>query len=405
MINYGTVTSPTYRPGHWVAKVHPLLLDRRGEGVRDSTAPGFGTANVGWGYAYAYATDISFLPDHAHESQCFELSDDGPDEKWCKPIPTAAYSAFGRSFEEFGPSWQRIPAEMVALAVAGGRAVSTGTQNPDGTYNGQWKPPVMPRVFGAASAFDGHDCNKYITVPSLQNQYRPGRVVCDSTWHHYVNANLNGAGTGREPGLYSRAPLSNVAVPTFELRQIFQYYRNILMWLQPYEYSTCLLTLGLTQFRKNGPLMHEVADHLPIKSPMQAGLVGQQLIAFFNINGGAMSAEQLARQLLIKAERWQDFAPLLDIRHHDATPLDPAAILQFGFGRAFAAHVARFAQTLAIDKAVAEETATAHAKTEAVLLKAFVEGCQEGVKLAISDASGRASLLKELAKPKPKSKG
>lgn len=337
MINYGTVTTPAYQTGKWVAKPHVLLRNRLGMGVRDATALGFANGNTDWSYAYAYSRDISFLPDHAHEGECFELSNDGPDEIWRKPIPTRTYTSFGFNFQEFGPASDPIPADMVALSVAGGRAIAVGVTD----ANGFWKPPVTPRVFGAVAAFDGHVCPKYLAVTGLQNLRRPGRVVCDSTWHHFVNVNLNGEGSNRDPGLYLRNPATGTLIPSTALNHIYQYYKNTLLWLQPFEYAACLLTLGFADFRKNAVLMHELSDHAAFATVDDVRVGGRLLIEFFDTLGGAICADELAKSLLVSAERWNEFSALRDIRHNDAAPVESGAILEFAFGRALAAHFKR----------------------------------------------------------------
>jgi hypothetical protein len=54
-----------------------------------------------------------------------------------------------------------------------------------------------------------------------------GRVVCDATWHHFVNINLNGSGAGLDPmnGL-PRTGLYAFGIPTPEYLKIQRYYLN-----------------------------------------------------------------------------------------------------------------------------------------------------------------------------------
>jgi hypothetical protein len=138
---------------------------------------------------------VNYLPDHPHESECLA------------PAPTAGNFA---GVEEWpAPAGgARIAPNVVAVSISAGRFVASGAPTPTGT-----KPPVRPRCFGAISAYDG-------------DAALIGRIVCDATWHHFVNINLNGAGSGRA-GLYTGA------MPTPEYLKIQSYYLNTVRWLAP----------------------------------------------------------------------------------------------------------------------------------------------------------------------------
>jgi hypothetical protein len=83
------------------------------------------------------------------------------------------------------------------------------------------KPPVRPHSFGAISAYDGDPAHV-------------GRIVCDATWHHFVNINLNGAGSTPEPSASVPRPgLYAGGLPTPEYRKIQTYYLNTARWLAP----------------------------------------------------------------------------------------------------------------------------------------------------------------------------
>lgn len=139
---------------------------------------------------------VDVLPDHAHESECLApppvAGNFAGIEEW--PAPTGG-----------GP---RIPAQVIAVSISAGRFITDAL-----------KPPVLPRCFGAISAYDGDAANH-------------GRIVCDATWHHFVNINLNGAGAaadtlGPRNGLY----VGGVATP--EYLKIQRYYLNTVRWLAP----------------------------------------------------------------------------------------------------------------------------------------------------------------------------
>lgn len=98
---------------------------------------------------------------------------------------------------------------------------------PDTTPNDEWpanSPPVViaangtdkrfrdaPRTYKLVAAFDGH-------------QAAIGRIVADSSFHHYLNINLIGI-----PGRDS----AGLPIPNSDLDQIAQYYGNLALWLTP----------------------------------------------------------------------------------------------------------------------------------------------------------------------------
>lgn len=157
---------------------------------------------------------VDFLPDHPHESQCFG--------------PAGAPGNFAGVEEWPQASDGTRPGAMIAaMSVSGGRFV-------EGTN----KPPVIPRLFGAMSAYDGDRANV-------------GRVVCDATWHHFVNVNLNGSGSGRS-GLYRNG------VATDEYKKIQTYYKNIARWLSPRGRRNCWPWLQVVVVRFNFELLEEL---------------------------------------------------------------------------------------------------------------------------------------------------
>lgn len=147
---------------------------------------------------------VDFLPDHPHESECLAPTP-GPGnfsafEEWPAPISGGS----------------RIAPVVAAVSMSAGRFVTDTL-----------KPPVYPRSFGAISAYDGDPA-------------QVGRIVCDATWHHFVNINLNGMGAGNDPltGL-PRQGLKPGGVPTPEYLKIQAYYRNTVRWLAPRNRRYC----------------------------------------------------------------------------------------------------------------------------------------------------------------------
>lgn len=157
---------------------------------------------------------VDCLPDHPHESECLAPVP-GPGsfagvEQWPTPIGG-------------GP---RIAPVVVGVTVSAGRFITDTL-----------KPPVRPHSFGAISAYDG-------------DAARVGRIVCDSTWHHYVNINLNGAGGTPDTTASPRTGLYVAGSPTPEYQKIQRYFLNTVRWLAPRNRRSCwpFLKAALARF-------------------------------------------------------------------------------------------------------------------------------------------------------------
>ncbi len=153
---------------------------------------------------------VTHLPDHPHEGRVVEPATIDPDE-----FP-----------DGIGP-------EIVAWGVSGGPGTSS-------------KDPVTPSLFGVVGAYDGHQADV-------------GRVVVESTWHHYVNINLNGTGAGPLAGGVAVNGLYDAADnPTPEYEQIQQYFQNIAGWLEPNHIRICSIVIWLPCLRWSWPLVQEI---------------------------------------------------------------------------------------------------------------------------------------------------
>lgn len=165
---------------------------------------------------------VDFLPDHPHESECLA------------PMPVAGSFAGVEEWPAPAGGGVRIPAQVAAVSISAGRFIVAPNAS-------ETKPPVRPRCFGAISAYDG-------------DAARVGRIVCDATWHHFVNINLNGSGAGLDPttglpriGLYfAGIP----PTPTSEYLKIQRYFLNTVRWLAPRNRRSCwpFLKVALVRF-------------------------------------------------------------------------------------------------------------------------------------------------------------
>lgn len=288
--NYSVSAAPA--PQRWTARIHPLLMLPGAPVVRDGAS---GNVN--------FNLDIDVLPDHPHESVCFAVNGGA--------AFTGSYSHAGTNlnFAEFpalSGGGGRVPATIVAFGVSGGRSV----------WNNVWKPPVQPRMFGLISAWDGR-----LAAPYPGQSQRPGRIVCDSTWHHFVNVNLQGMGSN----------MGGVFTPDANLRKIYAYFRNIQAWLQPANRVLCRLWWDLIVLRLQPRLIEELSLPRELQPlPARIGL-GLEALAILREEGGADAAEEFVDALLLGAEDTARIAdalqdPKLQETQIDATGLRAAVL-------------------------------------------------------------------------------
>ena len=147
---------------------------------------------------------VDALPDHPHESECLE------------PVPFAGNFAGVEEWPAPVGGGARIRASVAAVSISAGRFITDTL-----------KPPVRPHSFGAISTYDG-------------DAALVGRIVCDATWHHFVNINLNGSGAGLDPSTgLPRSGLYVGGVATAEYAKIKSYYLNTVRWLAPRGRRNC----------------------------------------------------------------------------------------------------------------------------------------------------------------------
>ncbi|MDG2533931.1 hypothetical protein P6144_09760 [Sphingomonas sp. HITSZ_GF] len=149
---------------------------------------------------------IRVMPDHPHEGQC-ALPEDVE--------ATIDYTA------SLGPEY---PPASDGGARPLPEIISYNTVLPGTTSGG--KDPTISQTFAGICAYDGHRAGV-------------GRVVTDSTWHHFVNINLVGIPT-KPVGDPKR--LGFLASPTGQahFEAIKTYYRNLAVWLSPPERIQCM---------------------------------------------------------------------------------------------------------------------------------------------------------------------
>lgn len=165
---------------------------------------------------------IEVFPDHPHEGECRVPSD-----------LTTTFPLDGGNPREWPDAISgggAVSPEMVALTMSHGDS-----------FPG--KQALTPRAFMAIVAYDGHSAGK-------------GRVTTDATWHHFVNINIDGTGSGLS-GLQNPP-----GVDTPDLQRIRQYYRNLATWLMPKNVRKCLRFPWLIHELQKFPLFEEL--RLPV---------------------------------------------------------------------------------------------------------------------------------------------
>lgn len=118
---------------------------------------------------------IDIMPDHPHEGECKH-------EKIFSVINPVTGTA------------QNVSSQIIATSFVLGGSISGG------------KDATDPHCFPSIAVFNGRLANI-------------GRIAIDSTWHHFVNINLNGSGS----------VLSGLSASDFDVVQ--RYYMNISRWI------------------------------------------------------------------------------------------------------------------------------------------------------------------------------
>ena len=194
---------------------------------------------------------VDCMPDHPHESECLA------------PVPLSGNFAGIEEWPAPTVGGARIGAQVVSVSISAGRFIVSGA--PSAT---QTKPPVKPRSFGGISAYDG-------------DAAAVGRIVCDSTWHHFVNINLNGSGAGADSLGNAFNGLYVGGVQTPEYKKIQAYYLNTVRWLAPAGRRYCWPFILSTLARFDAELM-EFALPQPHPCPwdplLQIGTAAEQVI-------------------------------------------------------------------------------------------------------------------------------
>ena len=161
---------------------------------------------------------IDVLPDHPHEGECKvpERLDQTFTPDGSVEFPFLTGSTTTRAEPEI-IAHARVPAGNTGSGVTG------------------FKQPSQAHSFPVLSAYDGHRAGV-------------GRIVCDSTWHHFVNVNLVGVvegGSFDEFGTHMGEHSSkhdgflSSAAGGVALDKIKNYHTNVGVWIAPTARHAC----------------------------------------------------------------------------------------------------------------------------------------------------------------------
>jgi len=197
---------------------------------------------------------VTHLPDHPHEGKCVVP----------RVLDIAEYPKDNSGIQ--------VKPEIIAHGVSGGAGFSAS------------KPSITPpKMFGILGGYDGHQVNI-------------GRVVVDSTWHHWLNINLNGKGAGSINSVSQNGLYDSANNPTPEYLEVQQYFQNIAAWLEPKRFRICFF-FRLVCTRWNWPFIEEFD---PVAKPsfdhfVELGAMLEQTLLSFKNQSGSL---QLLQQIL-----------------------------------------------------------------------------------------------------------
>jgi hypothetical protein len=182
---------------------------------------------------------IDILPDHPHEGEVIVPSN---------PTATFGFGSYTNKPEYPEVSGQRPMPEIIAWARVQGDHTDASDLN---------KGQANAKEFGAVGAYDGHLANV-------------GRVIVDSTWHHWMDVNL----IGRPRQGDQVDPVSDTDPKAFGFEytpagqasydRIKDYFLNVAKWLGAPAKQNCMFMRATWGFVIRYPLAELVSPAMPI---------------------------------------------------------------------------------------------------------------------------------------------
>lgn len=202
--------------------------------------------------------DINVFPDHMHEGEAVV-----PWE-WTRSYPVnGAADAPEYPMAYFGTRGDGSPTVQPQV-VAWAKTIGGHTTSSAAGHTGENLSPVVDEEFGAVGAYDG--AAEHV-----------GRVVVDSTWHHFFDINL--IGDPASPVAARKRGFQTVTfgglVPDATLRKMHAYYRNIGLWLARPESQLAVLADALALVVGGQPF-NEIASAQAAYSDLLVAELGAQ---------------------------------------------------------------------------------------------------------------------------------
>ncbi len=319
---------------------------------------------------------IDVFPDHPHEGEC--------------RVPPDVSLSFGGA-AEYPPDGSGH--QIVPELVASGRVRAGNTTRSTGP-NGM-KSPTVAQSFGVVSAYDGHRAGG------------KGRVVCDSTWHHFINVNLIGvlegggfdefANTGEDTSKHDGFLSSPAGLAA--LSKIKNYYTNIGVWISPPARHECfrrfiwwevIFSDRLIEATLTSP---DIAlERIPSSTLMQIGIHARDVFA--HRAGQCQTLEWLIDWLrpfieVVWLDPWDPIARLqLEKADAPLPAVDPMPMVDIALGAALISMRQQF-------PSAPEKISEAHDKAAmTAITKGARMGIDLGAKLTLDQCQSFAKLLR-----------
>ncbi len=209
---------------------------------------------------------IDILPDHPHEGEVIDPS----------AIDYARTVAFGaeprRSEYPTANGHQPKPTVVAWASVPGDH------------YSIDYKTPPIPKQYPVIGAYDGHTA-------------QVGRVVVDSTWHHWMDINIVGlAGLDAKnlaPDSPKRKGFNASVSGQVILQRIQNYYRNVAIWLAPPAAQQCMFR----RYYWIGTLLYPLVERINLNLPVWQ--IGRYVLKMLSLHGGECIARNPLWELLV----------------------------------------------------------------------------------------------------------
>ncbi len=256
---------------------------------------------------------VRWLPDHMHEGTC-----EVPGNLGARTFTLGAATV--REYPDYVPPTPPpgYVAEPLAPEIVATGTVVAGTTSPaiDTADHTGSADPAIGITFGVIAAWDGQRVGK-------------GRVVVDSTWHHFFNINLTGdrflekftlAANQQQKlhGFYVPDGMGG-RMPSAEYKMIMWYFRNIVYWLIPASRHAGIWWRSIADIQQTSRFAEEISSLAETRNYRELNLdhylyFGQLAESYLSKARGACAALMIQRILYKpKIPWWEWIENVVDI--------------------------------------------------------------------------------------------